>query len=171
MNPATPAPTCAWPSRHALRIAGGLLCCSILPAACMTTPAPPAFPIGCYYFERDATAERLNLPWGVQLLADSLQGWPVIQQRDGVRRAVTLVTLGETTNFPFGYWLPLAADSVEIGYPAGGGLLLELRAQPGRLTGVARALGDAMPPGAFDQPRPVEIVALTHARCPDQPPD
>jgi hypothetical protein len=149
------------------RTVAAAICALCAPAACVTTPPAPRVAAGCYYFERDATAVRLNLPWGVRLLADTLEGWPVIQQRRDVRGAVTLVGHGETAAFPFGYWLPLGADSVEIGYPAGGGLLLELQVGPGRLAGTARALGDAMRPGEFAQPRPAEAVSLVHARCPD----
>jgi hypothetical protein len=72
-------------------------------ASCATTPGPAAEALtGCYYFEQDATAQALRLPWGVRLLADSLSGWPAIQQRPDVRRAVTLTGTASTAAYPFG---------------------------------------------------------------------
>jgi hypothetical protein len=144
-----------------------------LVAGCATAHVAPADALaGCWYFDRTATAERLNLPWGVELRTDSVQGWPAIQQLPDVRRAVTLLDGTRVEDFPFGYWRALRSDSVEIGYPAGGGLLLSLAVQPPppadvtALTGTARALGDARPPGQFDRPPEVDPVSLTRAMCP-----
>jgi hypothetical protein len=159
--------------RRAVRLlAAGLVVLGA--ASCATTPpAAPAVPFGCWYFERDAAAERLNLPWGVRLLEDTLTGWPAIQQLPGVRRALTLIDHGETAAHPFGYWRPVGDDSLEIGYPAGGGLLLrvdaaEASAEPGaaRLEGTARATGDLLRPDApAADDRPAQRVVLVRAAC------
>jgi hypothetical protein len=135
-------------------------------SACASRPPVSAIPPGCYYFERDAAAERLRLPWGVQLLEDSISGWPALQELSGVRRAVTLLGHGRSASHPFGYWRLVGSDSVEIGYPAGGGLVLDLRAENGRLTGSALPAGDAVAPGEAAA-RTRENVRLTHALCPD----
>lgn len=135
--------------------------------ACVNTPAPAPEPLaGCYYFERDTVAERLRLPWGIRLQSDTLTGWPAIQQLAGVRRASTLVGPGEEQSFPFGYWRPLNADSLEIGYPAGGGLVLELAVASERLVGTARAVGDVLPPPGQTVEPPRDPVLLLYARCP-----
>lgn len=136
-------------------------------SACASTPDPaPDDLAGCYYFEPGEVAQRLRLPWGVRVLADTVDGWPALEQRAGARRAVTLVAPGDEAAHPFGYWLPLDGDSVEIGYPAGGGLVLTLTAGPTHLTGTVTPVGDALPPGAAD-PRPrSEPVSLLRARCP-----
>lgn len=140
----------------------------VLGSACVSTPDAPLDEVaGCYYFERDAAAESLRLPWGVRLLADSLTGWPAWAQRPEVRRAVTLVDYEESAAHPFGYWRPLGRDSLEVGYPGGGGLVLRLAVEPARLVGTARPVGDVLrPPGELPAPS-VHPVALLHARCPE----
>lgn len=139
----------------------------LLASACASTPEPePDVVDGCYYFERGAVAERLRLPWGVRLTPDTLTGWPAIQQRPGVRRATTLVGPGQDAAQPFGYWVPLDRDSLEIGYPAGGGLLLVVATGPTHLTGTIRPVGDALPPGAVEDDPRAEPVSLVRARCP-----
>jgi hypothetical protein len=140
--------------------------CCLSAWTCATTPAPSADDLtGCYYFERGVAADTLHLPWGVQLLPDSLEGWPAIQQLPGVRRARTLVDAERTHSHPFGYWRPLEADSVEIGYPGGGGLVLVLGVGEVQLTGTARAVGDVVRPGG--QPtRAQPGITLARAACP-----
>lgn len=130
-----------------------------------TDDAPPADLAGCFYFERDAAADQLRLPWGVRLLDQPLEGWPAIQQLDGVRVAATLTGEGDADH-PFGYWRPLGEDSINIGYPAGGGLSLRLAVEPGRLTGTARPVGDALPLDGAGE-RPLRAVSLMRARCPE----
>jgi hypothetical protein len=135
-------------------------------SACMTaTPRSPDRLVGCYYFERDVVADTLRLPWGIRLLADTLDGWPAIQQQPDVRRALTLVSREETAGYPFGYWRPLADDSVEIGYPAGGGLVLSLTADTTHLRGTVRAVGDAVALGETLS-RARDAVSLMRATCP-----
>jgi hypothetical protein len=137
-----------------------------LAPACATTPENgQADRTGCWYFERDADAEALRLPWGVRLLPDSLTGWPALERLPGVRRATTLARPGEEAGHPFGYWRSLGGDTVEIGYPAGGGLLLQLEGDTAHLTGTATPVGDAVAPGAA--PPRVRPVTLTRARCPE----
>ncbi|HSJ06382.1 MAG TPA: hypothetical protein VK936_06760 [Longimicrobiales bacterium] len=141
-----------------------------LAPACATTPENgEADRTGCWYFERDAAAEALRLPWGVRLTPDSLTGWPALERLPGVRRATTLAGPGDEAGHPFGYWRPLAGDSrtpdsLEIGYPAGGGLVLRLHGGTDRVAGTASPVGDAVAPGAA-APQ-VRRVALTRARCP-----
>jgi hypothetical protein len=138
-----------------------------LAAACASAGSGAAARIaGCYYFERDAAADQLQLPWGVRLLDRPLEGWPLARQYEGVRVATTLTGQDEADH-PFGFWRPLNGDSIQIGYPAGGGLSLRLDIQPGRLAGTAHPVGDALPLGATPDrtPRP---VALMHARCPEE---
>jgi hypothetical protein len=119
---------------------------------------------GCHYFVQDDVAAALRLPWGVRLLDEPLEGWPAIQQREGVRRATTLTGEGDR-RFPFGYWIRTSPDSVEIGYPAGGGLVLDLAMDNG-LSGVAREVGDALPMHGDRRARS-HVVELIRARCPE----
>ncbi|MEJ2504176.1 MAG: hypothetical protein P8177_12840 [Gemmatimonadota bacterium] len=121
---------------------------------------------GCYYFEQDDVHRSLRLPWGVRLAPEALDGWPALQQRDGVRVATTLTTDGDADH-PFGYWLPLASDSLEIGYPGGGGYTLRLAVEGQRLEGTARPVGDVRAPGQESLPAP-SPVALTRALCPEE---
>ncbi|NIP79118.1 MAG: hypothetical protein GWM90_07900 [Gemmatimonadetes bacterium] len=119
---------------------------------------------GCFYFERYVVADgAIRLPWGVRLSREPLEGWPMASRGD-VRLAATLTVDGDVDH-PFGYWLP-SGDSVEIGYPAGGGLVLELEVVDMALEGVVRPLGDAR---SLDAPEPEPAaVRLTRARCPEQ---
>ena len=128
--------------------------------ACMTTPAAdPASPIGCWYFARDAAAAAFNLPWGIRLDSAELTGWPTLDARGGGRAAVTLKAEGPADH-PFGYWRELDGDSIEVGYPAGGGIALRLARGELEMSGSARDLGDVNPSAA----RPA--VRLTRAQCP-----
>lgn len=133
--------------------------------ACASTAESPAQDLpGCYYFQQDAVFSELRLPWGVRLADAPLQGWPALEA-EGAHRATTLTGTREQDH-PFGYWLVTAPDSVEIGYPGGGGWLLELHVQEDRsLTGTITGVGDAIDPTdpAPRQPRPVSMV---WARCP-----
>lgn len=128
--------------------------------ACVTAPAPdPASPVGCWYFQRDAAATALNLPWGVRLDSVELTGWPALDARGGGSRAVTLNADGPADH-PFGYWMQLESDSIEIGYPAGGGLVLRLAPGDLAMDGTARDVGDVRPSSA------TPAVRLTRAQCP-----
>lgn len=152
-------------ARIAAPAASALVAAACASACATTADTPTADLAGCYYFERDAAAEQLRLPWGVRLLDRPLEGWPAIQQLEGVRVASTLTAQGDVDH-PFGFWRPLAGDSVHIGYPAGGGLSLRLAVETGGLAGTARPVGDARPlAGAAD--RPLRAVSLMHARCPE----
>jgi hypothetical protein len=141
---------------------------SLLAGACAGMPehSEPGPVLGCHYFVQDQAARDLQLPWGVRLHDDALTGWPAIQQRDGVRRATTLTGTGEV-DFPFGYWIRTAQDSIELGYPGGGGLLLELAVADTTMRGTARAVGDATPPPAAAPAETRHDVELVRARCPD----
>lgn len=145
-------------ARHTL-----LLLVAAAAGACATTPNGVAQDVaGCYYFEQDATARQLSLPWGVQLTADSLTGWPPIDQEPDTYTAVTLTSPERTDDFPFGYWQARGVDSVRIGYPSMGGFVLDLAVQDSQLVGTAQPVGDA---GLGD--RPTHTVRLDRARCPE----
>lgn len=150
------------------RITLSLPAATILAVACASPPGQPdPRPLtGCHYFVQDSVFHELRLPWGVRLLDQPLEGWPALQQREGVHRASTLTGADEVA-FPFGYWIRTAPDSLEIGYPAGGGLRLRLAVHEGSFTGLAQPVGDAMPPPARPTTRADHPVALTRARCPE----
>lgn len=142
----------------------------LLASACASTGSAnaPERLAGCYYFLQDATAESLRLPWGVRLVDEPLDGWPALQQLEGVRLATTLTPEGDEDH-PFGYWRPLEGDSVQIGYPAGGGLSLRLMPEPdlAHLEGIARPVGDVRPLDGDAAPGPTP-VRLMRARCPEE---
>lgn len=123
-------------------------------------------PVGCFYFERNAAADELRLPWGIRFLPDSLEGWPALAAYEGVRQAATLTPEGDADH-PFGFWRALPGDSIHVGYPAGGGISLRVHARQDTLTGTARPVGDAAPlDGAIE--RQEHPVTLTRARCPEE---
>ena len=133
-------------------------------AACRTAPATTTSdPVGCWYFDRNEAAAALLLPWGIRLGGDELTGHAGLEARGDPRAAATLEPDAERDH-PFGYWLPIAGDSIEIGYPAGGGILLRVARGDTSMSGNARELGDAMLPGAA--PRTAHAVRLTRAQCP-----
>lgn len=135
--------------------------------ACVSTPDEPAAPdpIGCWYFEQNAATLEIGLPWGVRLSEDTLEGWHALAARGGnARRAATLVPAAADADHPFGYWLVLSRDSLEIGYPAGGGILVRVAFTDTSMTGEARPLGDAIRLGAG--PRSAHPVRLMRAQCP-----
>lgn len=143
-------------------------------AACATTPEPIGTEalIGCWYFEQGSAPPGLRLPWGVRLAEGPLEGWPALQARGDVRVAETL-TAAAPRDFPIGYWRTTAeGDSLEMGYPAGGGLLVSVAVPRGgeeapALDGAVAPVGDAVEPGgrASSGSGP-HRVRLTSARCP-----
>ncbi len=146
---------------------GGMVAAGSM-GACAGPPEKPEprHLIGCHYFGQDSVFHQLQLPWGIRLMDRPLEGWPAMQQREGVRRATTLTGVDEV-DVPFGYWILAAPDSLEIGYPAGGGLRLRLAIHEGRFSGVAEPVGDAMPPPAARAMQAGHPVELTWARCPE----
>lgn len=154
-------------SRLATAAAGTLLAGTLLAGCASAEKRLSAQDLaGCYYFEQDSTARALNLPWGVRLTDEALEGWPAIAQRHP-KRATTLTPAGDEDH-PFGYWLVTRSDSVEIGYPGGGGLVVRVAPHGQRLEGSVRAVGDALrPPAARRVPRS-QPVRLNHALCPEQ---
>lgn len=131
--------------------------------ACASSPEGSAQQVaGCYYFEQDDEARRLNLPWGVELTSDSLDS-PFLSGQEGVRRAVTLFGPGETREFPFGYWQVLSDDVIRLGHPGMGGFTADLTVEGNELTGVLGGIGDAAPAAEMTSAR----VRLTRAACPD----
>lgn len=138
-------------------------CSALSLSACVSAPAAaPADPVGCWYFERDEHASALNLPWGVRLAADALADAPA---HHDARAARTLQADGEADH-PFGFWAPIAGDSILIGYPAGGGLVLRLAGGDTSMHGIARPVGDVVAPGA--PPRAERPVHLSRAQCPEE---
>lgn len=135
-------------------------------AACASTPdrdAPPDYP-GCYFFAAGEAMETFRLPEGVQLTERALTGWPAIMQRGDVKVAVTL-RAGGTADYPFGYWLA-ESGALEVGYPSGGGIVMELEPDGDGLAGTARALGDTAPLGETPDRRELP-VRLEKRACPD----
>ena len=121
-------------------------------------------PGSCYFFEQTEETASLRLPQGIRLTDRPLEGWPAIMQRGEVLEAVTLTRDGPA-DYPFGYWLQ-DDEGVEIGYPAGGGIVLELQPDGGALEGTAAAMGDARPYGeSQDGPGRVS-VRLEPGACP-----
>lgn len=130
-------------SRRRAWVPGVLAMAVVGVISCASTPngAPPV--PSCYYFQEGEATTAFRLPEGVRLTDEPLEGWPAIMQRGDVKVAVTLTRLGEA-DYPFGYWLEEPGDSVEIGYPAGGGIVLELAVQSGALDGTARSYSDVL---------------------------
>jgi hypothetical protein len=147
------------------RAVGLFLAVAVLAPACASTSESAAQSLsGCFFFERDDTARELRLPWGIRLTESALGDWPAMRDREDVRVATTLNETRETDT-PFGYWIP-QGDSVEVGYPGGGGMVLELEVTETHLVGTARPVGDVLTPGTEPGARPARPVRLLHARCP-----
>lgn len=140
----------------------------LVAASCASSGGLPAVQdlAGCYYFERDAGAEEMRLPWGIRLREASLVGWPAMSAREGVREATTLTGRSEDDH-PFGYWTLSQGDSLEVGYPGGGGLVLRVTVDDHDLSGTVRAVGDVRRPGEPRTARPDRPVRLIWARCPE----
>lgn len=148
------------------RIAMIPLALALTVTACASAPRSSGPSLeGCWFFDAGEATTALRLPEGVRLTGDTLEGWPAIQQRGNVRVAVTLTGNG-SADYPFGYWLRESADSVEIGYPAGGGIVLDLEVAGRVLRGTARALGDTQPYGREDGPPRSLPVRLDAGACP-----
>ena len=134
--------------------------------ACASTgqSADPADLAGCYYFDQGDAARDLRLPWGLRLQGQPLspEAWPAVGQLEGARVASTLNARAETDH-PFGYWRPVAGDSILVGYPGGGGVSLRLAPVDQGLAGSARPVGDA----TLARDRPTYPVHLLRARCPE----
>ena len=141
---------------------------ALMAGACASTGqnVDPAELEGCYYFDQDHVARDLRLPWGVRLQGQPLsaEAWPAVGQLEGARVASTLNARAEEDH-PFGYWRPLAGDSILVGYPGGGGLSLRVGPVADGLGGTARPVGDATLAGD----RPAYAVHLLRARCPEDP--
>ena len=154
--------------RHRAPTGRLLLLAAVATALGCASAAPPSTVEeleGCYFFRQDDAARALRLPDGIHLTPRPLEGWPAIMQRGAVKVAVTLSERGPV-GYPFGYWLLEDDGSVEVGYPAGGGIVLDL--MPGReeLQGIARTYGDAIAYG--EEPETQEVpVRLERRRCPE----
>lgn len=137
---------------------------AFLPAACgggASHLAQAESPRGCYRFEEGEGAEALRLPWGFLLKDQALEGrWPLMERFDSVWAARTLREDGEPTDHPFGYWRITPSDSVEVGHPGGGGVVLVLGEDEEALVGRGRSAGDALPPGAEPDRRAYDIRAV-----------
>lgn len=151
------------PARASTRSIVTAVAGAVILAACASAPgsAPLREVPGCYYFVQDQDARALRLPWGVRLRGHALTGWAGSRSRGEPYGASTLTAEGEQDH-PFGYWLETPADSIEVGHPGGGGMVLMLAREGTALTGTARPVGDA---GL--EPARVRPVRLTWARCPE----
>lgn len=126
-----------------------------------------ASPAGCYRFEETEGSDALGLPWGVILEEEALgEGWPLMGRFEDVRRARTLASETRTTDHPFGYWRPVPGDSIEIGYPGGGGVTLTVAPTDDGFAGRGRGAGDALRPGEAPGPRPAHPVEGLRVSCP-----
>lgn len=160
------------------RVVPGALLALAAVAGCAGSPEPEGSAAGkaadlggdwprCYYFERNEGARTLNLPWGIRLSRDTLgRGWLITAQREEVRAAETLTGSG-TQDHPFGYWWEVpGTDSLEIGYPGGGGIVLDVLWLDSRLEGTAMDAGDVVQPGEFGTPRSKYEITAVWAQCP-----
>ena len=120
--------------------------------------------IGCYQFAADADAQALGLPWGFDLLGDSIEGWPNVP--DG-RVALTRLTESQSTDHPFAFWQMLDGDSILVGHPGGGGLSLRLGPSGQDLAGWGRAVGDVVRLGEPFAPRAPRPVIARRVLCPE----
>jgi len=128
-------------------------------------PLDPTAPVGCYQFAWNSEAARLGLPWGLVLMDEPLsEGWP-IHARGDVRSAATATSPSGRADHPFGYWLRTAGDSIEVGYPGGGGIVLVLSPEGPDLVGEGRAVGDAARPLVPNRARPSLGVAARRVTC------
>lgn len=150
---------------HAAALIGGLS--FGVAATCAPRTAEEASDAtACFQFERDAGARALGLPWGAVLEDVPLgEGWPLVSDRAGVRRALTATSPTGRADHPFGYWAPAAGDSVELGHPGGGGLVLTLGRSGQDLIGHGTAVGDAVPLGGRVGPRPPVPVIARRVLC------
>lgn len=142
---------------------GPLLFLVTLALGCASTgdSVPSGELVGCYYFEQDAAAREMRLPWGFRLMDEPLAGWPRMAEQDAWA-AETLVDEDTTRDSPFAHWQVLPGDSIRVGHPGGGGWSLTLAPTETGLAGTARPVGDA---GLG--PRPLRDVTLLRARCPE----
>ena len=162
-----------WVLRARCARAAGVAVAALTLGGCATSSEPMQIEalLGCWYFEPESAGEEARLPWGVELTADSLEGWPAVQSLGGVRRAATLTASGPR-DFPIGYWRPSAdGDSLNLGHPGGGGLAVDV-AVPARsesepaLVGTVQPVGDVVQARASNTTRQPRPVRLTRARCP-----
>jgi hypothetical protein len=129
--------------------------------------ADEAAAAGCYQFERDAAARALGLPWGIELHEAALPpGSPVLDRSPDARVAETATSPTARQDHPFGYWVRVAGDSLEIGYPGPGGAFVLRMARHGQdLIGLGRAVGDVVRPGDPAGPRPALGVTARRVLC------
>lgn len=136
-------------------------------AGCATAGGAQAAPadavVGCYQFQWTDDAAALGLPWGFELLAAPLEGWGNLP--DG-REARTRTTEHVVRDHPFAYWRPVAADTIRVGHPGGGGFSLTLHPDGPDLVGTARSVGDAVAPGQDPGPRAARPVVAWRVLCP-----
>ena len=141
-----------------------------LGAACAGAQQPAAESVvGCYQFVQDAGARALGLPWGFVLEEAALEpGWLVSASTPDARRALTATSPTARQDFPFGYWARTGVqrDSIEVGYPGGGGgFALRLAPSGPDLVGLGRAVGDAVAPGRPAGPLPPTPVTARRVLC------
>lgn len=130
---------------------------------------------GCYRLELfpdatgpEAEARRAawNIPSGLGLSTEPLEGWPSMQQRYGeVFAARSYDETGAALNHPFNYWR-VAGDSIVAGHPGAlAGLQLTLVREGSELRGWVRAFTDVR---VGDEPgADTASVAAVRIECPD----
>ena len=137
-------------------------------AACASAHSIPddaATLTGCYRFEQPPGERELGLPWGVELLDETLEGWPAFPD---AFRARSWLTREQSADHPFGYWMRVQGDSIRTGHPGGGGFDLVLAGpdDEGELIGLGRAVGDALRPDDPGAPPPSARVIARRVDCP-----
>lgn len=120
---------------------------------------------GCYRFEQPAGDRKLDLPWGLELLDEPLEGWPGLPEAFRARSWLTSV---EPADHPFAYWMPVEGDSIRTGHPGGGGFDVVLTGpdDEGDLSGHGRPVGDALSPGDTGESPDSARVTARRVACP-----
>ena len=147
-------------------LAGALLLSAVLVACATGSGAGTASEAlaGCYRFERNEGALRLNLPWGFELRSETLgDGWANYADAN---RVFTWMTETRRTGLPFGYWRVMDAGFVQVGYPGLGAYTLSLELEGRDLVGRGRSEGDAVPLNQNPDRRVAQVIAR-RVTCPE----
>ena len=147
------------------RTAVGALAAVALVAACAGGASRPGqlAPGGelCYRIVDNEASRSMRLPWGFALAGDPAP----LREPGGRLAAATLAERGGRSLAPFASWRLLGADSVQVGPLVTGSVQLRLAVEDGRLQGLARPIGDAVPAGRPLRPA-VDGVVAERMACP-----
>ncbi len=149
---------------RALFLAAFLLAALGLGQACASsTDGAPVSWVGCYRFTDTPPLEQMRLPWGFEVTDEPLADRSSVE----MRVAVTWDTPTRSSSFPFSYWRELPADSIEMGTLGLGAVTMRLGLVSGTddVSGWARDVGDAVPPGSSSAEADLAVTAEP-TRCP-----